>query len=354
MTVSYAWVQWNAHKKRYDLLIALGAAAYLAVFMGVGIAAYPAPGEISPPVLLMRALGTLGIVLLHIILLIGPLARVSDLFAPLLYNRRHLGVCFFLIALLHALVAIGFYGGFGVRDPLTSVLAAPSSFASVSGFPFEVLGFVALLIFFVMAATSHDFWLANLGPRFWKSLHMLVYAAYGFVVLHVALGPLQSERHPAPAALLVLGVVLVAGVHLLAAIIELRRAGTDETGTEGWIDAGAIGDLADGAGCTINAPGGAGIALFRDGSSVHAVASTCAHQGGPLGEGRIIDGCVTCPWHGYQYRASDGTSPPPYTEKIPTHDVAITNGRVLIDPTPNAPGTPTGPARIDSEEARND
>ena len=318
--------------------------------MIVGFALFPAPRDISPPVLLMRALGTLGILLLHIILIIGPLARVSDLFAPLLYNRRHLGVTFFLIVLLHAMVAIAFYGGFGVRDPITSVLAAPSDFASVSGFPFEILGFLALLIFFVMAATSHDFWLANLGPRFWKSLHMLVYFAYGLVVLHVALGPLQSERHPVLSALLVLGVVLVSGLHILSAIVELKRARIDEMNEDGWIDAGPVDDLADGAGCTVRAPSGVGIALFRDGANIHALTSTCAHQGGPLGEGRIIDGCVTCPWHGHQYRPHDGTSPPPYTEKIPTHAVRITNGRVLIDPTPNAPGTPTEPARTHHEE----
>lgn len=25
----------------------------------------------------------------------------------------------------------------------------------------------------------------------------------------------------------------------------------------------------------------------------------CKHQNDPLGEGKIVDGCVTCPWHGY-------------------------------------------------------
>ena len=35
-----------------------------------------------------------------------------------------------------------------------------------------------------------------------------------------------------------------------------------------------------------------------DGKAVGVIANVCAHQNGPLGEGRIIDGCVTCPWHG--------------------------------------------------------
>jgi len=44
-----------------------------------------------------------------------------------------------------------------------------------------VLGIAALLVLFVMAATSHDFWLSFLTPPVWKALHMSLYAAYGLV-----------------------------------------------------------------------------------------------------------------------------------------------------------------------------
>jgi len=40
--------------------------------------------------------------------------------------------------------------------------------------------------------------------------------------------------------------------------------------------------------------------------AVHAVANTCTHRGGPLREGEIADGCVTCPWHGSRFRLEDG------------------------------------------------
>ena len=66
----------------------------------------------------------------------------------------------------------------------------------------------------------------------------------------------------------------------------------------------------------------------------------CAHQHGPIGEGRIIDGCVTCPWHGYQYRLEDGCAPPPFTEKLVTYRVRIAHGVVEVDPRPLPPGTP--------------
>jgi nitrite reductase/ring-hydroxylating ferredoxin subunit len=32
----------------------------------------------------------------------------------------------------------------------------------------------------------------------------------------------------------------------------------------------------------------------------------CAHAGGPLDKGALVDGCVECPWHGSRFRLADG------------------------------------------------
>ncbi|GJM19000.1 MAG: hypothetical protein DHS20C14_12130 [Phycisphaeraceae bacterium] len=350
MTHAYQWVQWNRHKRVYDFVLALAVVGYLAAFVAVGMITHPPPGEIAPPVLVIRALGTLAILLLHFILLIGPLARFTTLAAPLLYNRRHLGVTFFVIALLHGLLSIVFYGGFGVRNPASAVLSAYGSFGSVSGFPFEILGLLALVIFFVMAATSHDFWLTNLGARFWKTLHMLVYVAYGLVMLHVALGALQSEPSVLYPAMLVFGAVLIAGAHLAAGWREWRRdAGAPHADTE-WFHAADLDDIEDNAAKVVCLPGRERVAIVRHGGAVSAVSNVCAHQGGPLGEGRVIDGCLTCPWHGYQYLPAEGQSPPPFTETIPTYDVRVEGTRILIKPGANPPGTRVEPAKINAED----
>ena len=52
--------------------------------------------------------------------------------------------------------------------------------------------------------------------------------------------------------------------------------------------------------------GGRVVAAFRVDGRVLAVDGMCAHQGGPLAQGKLDDKCVTCPWHGWQYDISTG------------------------------------------------
>lgn len=70
------------------------------------------------------------------------------------------------------------------------------------------------------------------------------------------------------------------------------------------------------------------IALFNHGGKVFAVSNVCQHQNGPIGEGRVVNGCITCPWHSYQYLPETGASPPPFKERISTFQVLVQNERV--------------------------
>src|SRR5204863_719640 len=125
-----------------------------------------------------RAFGACAYVMLHVVLCIGPLARLDRRFLPLLYNRRHLGVLTFVVALTHGMLAVGFYHGFSDTPALVSLLTSNTEYRSLTGFPFEVLGVIALFILFLMAATSHDLWLKKLSQPVWKALHMGVYLAW--------------------------------------------------------------------------------------------------------------------------------------------------------------------------------
>ena len=344
MSHGYQAVGWNRQKRRYDLCIGAGVALYLALFVGLGAWLDP---NVTAETLLIRGLGSLAFLMLHVVLSIGPLARVDRRFLPFLYNRRHLGVSMFLVALAHASFAVVQFHAFGDEHPLVSVLTANRRYASLPDFPFEVLGLGALAILFLMAATSHDFWLANLSPRVWKGLHMLVYLAYALLVGHVALGTLQAERSPLLAGALGLGCAWIVGLHGLAGLRE--RAGDRESGRAGeWVDAGAVDDIPVGR-ARVLALGGERVAGFRHGVALSAISNVCRHQNGPLGEGRVVDGCVTCPWHGYQYRPEDGCSPPPFTEKVPTYAVRLVEGRVLVEARARPAGTWLQPARVATE-----
>ena len=196
-------VSWTPFKKRYDLLLTALVVLYLAAFVGIGIARFPL---ITFEILLIRAFGTAAILVLQFILVIGPLARLDRRWLPLLANRRHLGVTCFLLGLIHgALVVLTYHAG-GTIDPILSIFVTDAGLR-FTAFPFQAFGFVALLILFVMAATSHDFWLSVLTAPVWKSLHMFVYVAWLLLVVHVVFGVLQSETHPVYAVLLGFGMI---------------------------------------------------------------------------------------------------------------------------------------------------
>ena len=340
MSTAYRAVGWNRQKRRYDEVIAAGVLAYLVIFVAGGFAIDP---QATIETLLIRACGTGALLLLHVVLSIGPLCRLDRRFLPLLYNRRHLGVTTFLLAAVHGLFAVVQFHALSDVNPVASVLVTSRAWGTLAAFPFQPLGLAALAILLMMAATSHDFWLRALSAPVWKGLHMLVYAAYALVVAHVSLGALQAERHPLLPVLLLAGIAGVVTLHLLASSREWPI--DNERGGAPFIDVCAVDEIPEARARTVTLAGER-VAVFRYDGRISAVSNVCRHQNGPIGEGRIIDGCIVCPWHGYEYRPSDGCAPPPFTEKLPTFAVRVQSGRVLVDPNPQPPGTHVEPALI--------
>ena len=76
-------------------------------------------------------------------------------------------------------------------------------------------------------------------------------------------------------------------------------------GPSDWRQACRFSDIPDGKarGAEVD---GRRILIHRGGMLVSAMENACAHLGGPLDEGEIADGVVTCPWHGSRFRLSDG------------------------------------------------
>ena len=333
MAHGYKVVQWTPYKKTFDLSLVFGIAAFLAAFVISGTVDQRGQNPALIQVFI-RAFGASAFGLLSLIMAIGPLARLSPRFLPLLYNRRHLGVTCFALALVHTALVLLWYHGFSTVNPFVSLLISNPRYDSIQGFPFESLGLAALLVLFVMAATSHDFWNANLGPALWKAIHMSVYWAYALLVGHVMLGAVQGEKGLVYALTVAASAAVLCVLHLMAARRETRfDRNASSAGADGWLQVGAADEIADSYGKVVAIPGAERIAIFRDGAHFHAVSNLCPHQGGPLGEGRVLDGCVTCPWHGFQFRLVDGRAPAPYTDRVATYPTRIIDGVLYVSVT---------------------
>lgn len=340
MSASYTSILWNRNKKQYDLVVGVAILLFIASFTLLNVYLNP---EVTFETNLIRSFGWVAIILLHIILVIGPLARIHPGFNIVLYNRRHLGVTMFLMGLIHGGFSISMFHGLGDMNAFRSLFLSNLRYGSFEFFPFQVLGFFGLLILALLAASSHDFWLKNLGYKTWKALHMFVYVAYGLLVMHIILGGLQNETHPAIFYILLVGFLVIAGLHLYTGIQEWKKDMTDQS--DGFISVCAIEEIRESR-AKIVSVGDERVAIFRYDGKLSAVSNVCRHQGGPLGEGKIVDGCITCPWHGYQYLPGNGQSPPPFTEKVETYHLKVEEGIILLKPVPEKPGTPVSPVLI--------
>lgn len=72
------------------------------------------------------------------------------------------------------------------------------------------------------------------------------------------------------------------------------------------------------------------LALTRIDGVVRAFGDVCTHDGGPLAEGEIADGCVVCPRHGARFDLVTGKPTFPAVARAPIYQAAEQNGRVLV------------------------
>ncbi|MEM1070987.1 MAG: Rieske 2Fe-2S domain-containing protein [Planctomycetota bacterium] len=72
------------------------------------------------------------------------------------------------------------------------------------------------------------------------------------------------------------------------------------------------------------------LAIFRDQGRLFALDGMCAHQGGPLAEGAVANGCVTCPWHGWQYELETGIQTINRQPLQRTFEVREQDGRIQV------------------------
>lgn len=130
------------------------------------------------------------------------------------------------------------------------------------------------------------------------------------------------------------GTVATASAYLGGHLAWRRGVNVDrhawEEPSEEWVDVAADEDLEEAKPVAVDAEGIA-VLLLRDNGVLRAIADTCAHAGGPLHEGTIEAGCVTCPWHGSVFRLEGGSVVHgPATSPQPSYDVRVAAGRVSV------------------------
>jgi nitrite reductase/ring-hydroxylating ferredoxin subunit/uncharacterized membrane protein len=115
-----------------------------------------------------------------------------------------------------------------------------------------------------------------------------------------------------PFILLVVGyLILTVGAEIGGDLVYLIGTNVNRHAWRGagakWVplDLGGLADIPEGGPTKVKA-GINTLILVRTGETILALHETCAHAGGPLSEGTLVDGCIQCPWHGSRFRLTDG------------------------------------------------
>ncbi|HEY8740301.1 MAG TPA: non-heme iron oxygenase ferredoxin subunit [Candidatus Dormibacteraeota bacterium] len=122
------------------------------------------------------------------------------------------------------------------------------------------------------------------------------------------------------------------GGHLVYARgLGVQHAGLDiEETVKRWTDVAPEADLVEGKPIRVSANEVPVMVLRQDGRLL-ALAALCTHAGGPLDEGELKDGTVTCPLHGSRFQLADGCiQRGPASLPQPTFQTRVRKGRVEV------------------------
>ena len=72
---------------------------------------------------------------------------------------------------------------------------------------------------------------------------------------------------------------------------------------------------------------GRSYAVFEADGELHVTDGACPHNGGPLAEGLVRDGVVTCPWHWYSYELATGRCRTAAGYELRRYPVVLVGGR---------------------------
>jgi nitrite reductase/ring-hydroxylating ferredoxin subunit len=156
------------------------------------------------------------------------------------------------------------------------------------------------------------------GAADWSEQHEqqmrvgVVHAAANITAAAFYGASLLTRRPAASRALRLAGLAAVAAGGLLGGHISFRLSGGANQAEAvphlvppGWHDLMPAAGLEDARPAKAML-GEVPVVVIRDGGTVHVLAGRCSHLSGPLAEGELDAGGLTCPWHGSVFRITDG------------------------------------------------
>jgi nitrite reductase/ring-hydroxylating ferredoxin subunit len=72
------------------------------------------------------------------------------------------------------------------------------------------------------------------------------------------------------------------------------------------------------------------LAVCNVGGELRAIGGSCAHRGGPLGQGVLQDDLLICPWHAWGFDTRTGASDVNPEIKVPTYECRVEAGELLV------------------------
>lgn len=185
------------------------------------------------------------------------------------------------------------------------------------------------------AASGLNDWGDTFGP---ETRLGLVHAGANSTALLIFMSSARARSHGHRAFGKLLGLAgfatMMAGAYLGGHLSFGKGTNVNRTawefGPEDWTPVLAETELAEGASTKVDAAGVA-VLLHRENGRILALSNTCSHMGGPLDEGSVADGCVTCPWHGSVFRLEDGTIVRgPATTAQPHYEARVQDGQIEV------------------------
>lgn len=77
-------------------------------------------------------------------------------------------------------------------------------------------------------------------------------------------------------------------------------------------------------------------AICNVGGEIRAMSGVCPHEGGPLGQGNLVQGIVVCPFHMWEFDSKTGACLIDDLMSVPVYRVKVEQSDILVEIPENA------------------